>query len=69
VISSTQNSYKKSMFFSKVSPSSYLGRTVGLAEIQNLYMRFVNLKVRNPLLCTVLRGTLYIIASSLGSWD
>ena len=38
-------------------------------EIQNLYMRFVILKVRNPLLFTVLRGPLYVIARSPGSWD
>ena len=38
-------------------------------EIQNLYMRFVILKLKNPLLCTILRGPLYVIARSLGSWN
>ena len=32
-------------------------------------MRFVILKVRNPLLCTVSRGPHYIIARSPGLWD
>ena len=32
-------------------------------------MRFVILKVRNPLLCTVLRGPLYVIACLPGSFD
>ena len=38
-------------------------------EIQNLHMRFVIIKVRNPLLSTVSRGPLYIIAHASGSWD
>ena len=38
-------------------------------EIQNLYMRFVILKVRNLLLFTVSRGTPYVIAHSPGLWD
>ena len=46
-----------------------LGKRRAWREIQNLYMRFVILKVRNPLLCTVSRGPLYVIARSPGSWD
>ena len=38
-------------FFSEVSPSAILGKRRAWREIQNLYMRFVILKVRNPLLC------------------
>ena len=56
-------------FFSEVSPSSYLGGTEGLAGNSNLNMRFVILQVRNPLLCTVSRGPLYVIAHSPGPWD
>ena len=41
-----------------------------LVYCSRLYsMWFVILKVRNPLLCTVLRGPLYVIARSLGSRD
>ena len=39
-----------------------LGKRRAWREIQNLYMRFVILKERNPLLCTVLRQPLYVIA-------
>ena len=46
-----------------------LGEWRAWREIQNLYTRFVILKVRNPLLFTVSRGPLYVIASSPGSWD
>ena len=46
-----------------------LGKQRGWCEIQNLYMRFVILKVRNPLLCTVSRGPLYIIVHLPGSWN
>ena len=46
-----------------------LGEWRAWREIQNLYMRFVILKVRNPLLCTVSRGPLYVIARLPGSWD
>jgi len=48
-------------FFREVSPSGYLGQMEGLAEIQNLYIQFVILKVRNSLLETISRGTLYVI--------
>ena len=40
-----------------------------LWEIQIVYMRFAILKVRNPLLCTVLRRPLYVIAGSPVLWD
>ena len=46
-----------------------LGELRAWREIQNLYMRFVILKVRNPLQCTVSRGPLYVIVRSPGSWD
>ena len=46
-----------------------LGKWRAWQEIQNLHMRFVILKVRNPLLCTVSRGPLYVIACSSGLWD
>ena len=38
-----------------------LGKRRAWREVQNLYMRFVVLKVRNPLLCTLSRGHLYFI--------
>ena len=43
-----------------------LGANKGLG---GKYMRFVILKVRNLLQCTVSRGPLYVIAHSSGSWD
>jgi uncharacterized membrane protein len=43
-----------------------LGKWRVWRKIQTLYMRFVILKLRNPLLCTML---LYIMVSLLGSWD
>ena len=46
-----------------------LGERRAWREIHNLYMRFVILKVRNPLLCTVSSGHLYVIVCSPGSWD
>ena len=41
-----------------------MGKGRAWREIQNLYMRFVILKVRNPLLCTVSRGPLYVTVHS-----
>ena len=38
-------------------------------EIQNLYMRFVILKVRNPLLCTVSRGPLFVTERLPWLWE
>ena len=60
-------SVTNSRFFSEVSPSSYLGWTEGLAENSKpIYEVCDSDSVRNPLLCTVLRGPLYIIACSPG---
>ena len=46
-----------------------LGKQRVWLEIQNIYMRFVVLKVRNSLIFTISRGALYAIAHSPGSWD
>ena len=53
---------KEPRFLREVSPSSYfgLGERRAWREIQNLYMRFVILKVRNPLLCTLSKEPLYV---------
>ena len=46
-----------------------LGKRRAWRVIQILYARLVILKVRNLLLCTVLRWPLYIIAPLPWSWD
>ena len=38
-------------------------------EVQNLFMKFVILIVRNPLLCSVSMEPLYVLARLPGSWD
>ena len=45
------------------------GQTKGWGEIQNLYMRFVILKVKNRSSVLFQGGPLYVIVCSPGSWD
>ena len=49
--------------------SARLVITAVLGRKFKTYSRFVIIKVRNPILCTVKSGPLYVIEHSPGSWD